>query len=81
MLFPEIDLMVPTGRAALEAVLADCAPNAPAGRTAISTAPSATQAIVGRNALLLFKLQFSIGKSTPPEFFQDDSGEGMGFSP
>src|SRR5207249_3252878 len=67
MLFPEIDLMVPTGRAAFEAA---CPLNAAAGSAANANAPRATQAIPCRSALLLFKLQISIGKPTPPDFFR-----------
>jgi hypothetical protein len=70
------------GRAAFEAAApAACAPNAAAGRATVTIAPKTTPAIAGRSDLPFFKLQISIGKSAPPEFFQDDSGDGMGFPP
>src|SRR5215467_2657514 len=78
MLFPEIDLMVPTGRAVLEAG-APCAPNAGVEGAATTIAPIIYVA-AARNAPLPFKLQIHIGKSSLPEY-QDDSDDGMGLSP
>jgi hypothetical protein len=79
MLFPEMDLSVPTGRAVLVAwALAVRAPNEAARRGVVLVALATTNTVSGRKIFISFESQNAIENALTSRVFQDDTGRRIG---